>query len=40
MPETIVSDRTNVSTDVLDRDYDKPTKKEKMEQRRGYIDSV
>jgi site-specific recombinase XerD len=40
MPETVVSDRANVSKDVIDRHYDKRTKKEKMEQRRDYIDSV
>jgi len=37
MPETLISDRANVSTDILDRHYDKRTEKEKMEQRRQYF---
>ncbi|USZ73225.1 tyrosine-type recombinase/integrase [Natronosalvus halobius] len=37
IPEEIVSDRCNVSSDILDRHYDRRTDREKMEQRRDFI---
>lgn len=38
VPETAVSDRANVSAEVIDQHYDQRTRKEKMEQRRQYLD--
>ncbi|QLD90375.1 site-specific integrase [Natronomonas salina] len=40
IPETAVGDRANVSQDVLERHYDQRTKREKMEQRRQYLDRL
>jgi len=40
VPETAVGDRANVSQDVLERHYDQRTKREKMEQRRQYLDDI
>lgn len=40
VPETAVGDRANVSQDVLERHYDQRTKREKMEQRRQYLDNI
>ena len=40
LPEKVVSDRANVSQEVLDKHYDKRTDFEKMEQRRGYLDNL
>lgn len=40
VPENVVGDRANVSKDVLDQHYDQRTERERMEQQRGYLDSV
>ena len=40
VPETAVGDRANVSKDVLEQHYDQRSEKEKMEQRRQYIDDI
>jgi hypothetical protein len=40
MPENATSDRANVSQAVLDQHYDRRTKREKMEQRREYLDDL
>ena len=40
VPETAVSQRANVSPDVLEQHYDQRTSKEKMEQRRGYLENI
>jgi site-specific recombinase XerD len=40
VPEKVVSDRMNVSQDVLDEHYDRRTKDEKAEQRRQFIQNL
>lgn len=40
VPQAAVSDRCNVSSDVLDKHYDRRTKDQKAEQRREYIDGL
>lgn len=40
MPETAVGGRANVSQVVLEKHYDRRTKREKMEQRRQYLDDI
>lgn len=40
VPVEIVSDRMNVSRDVLDEHYDQRSEEVKLEQRRGYLDNI
>lgn len=40
VPKHVVSDRANVSTGVLDKHYDQRDQKEKMENRREYLDNI
>lgn len=40
VPEKVVSDRMNVSQDILDRHYDRRTEDEKAEQRRAFLSNV
>lgn len=40
VPATVVGDRANVTSDVIDQHYDQRSQKEKMEQRRGYLDDI
>ena len=40
VPDTVVSDRCNVSDEVIDQHYDRRTEHKKMEQRRGYLDNI
>ena len=40
VPEQVVSDRMNVSKEILDKHYDKRTEEEKAEQRRGFLDNI
>jgi len=40
LPDNVVSDRANVSPAVIEQHYDRRTEKEKMEQRRDYLDRL
>jgi site-specific recombinase XerD len=40
IPKNVVSDRANVSPEVLDQHYDRRSEREKMEQRREYLDNL
>jgi hypothetical protein len=40
MPDKVVSDRANVSLQVIEQRYDRRTEREKMEQRREYLDNL
>jgi hypothetical protein len=40
MPDKVVSDRANVSQRVIEQHYDRRTEREKMEQRREYLDNL
>lgn len=40
VPQPVVSDRADVSADVLDAHYDQRTPVEKMEQRRSYLNNI
>ncbi|APE95717.1 tyrosine-type recombinase/integrase [Halodesulfurarchaeum formicicum] len=40
MPDKVVSDRANVSQRVIEQHYDRRTEREKMEQRRDYLDNL
>ena len=40
IPIPMVSDRCDVSPDILEKHYDQWSELEKMEQRRNYLDSI
>ncbi|WP_224447809.1 tyrosine-type recombinase/integrase [Haloprofundus salilacus] len=40
VPEQVVSDRMNVSKEILDKHYDKRTEEQKAEQRRGFLNNL
>ncbi|WP_435186856.1 tyrosine-type recombinase/integrase [Halobellus sp. EA9] len=40
MPDKVVSDRANVSPEVIEQHYDRRSEREKMEQRRDYLDDL
>ena len=39
-PEGVVSDRSNVSSDVLETHYDRRTERERMEVRREFLNDA
>jgi integrase len=40
MPDKVVSDRANVSPEVIEQHYDRRSERERMEQRREYLDDL
>ena len=40
VPEKVVSDRMNVSPEILDKHYDRRSEEVKVEQRRGYLEDI
>jgi hypothetical protein len=40
MPDKVISDRANVTQRVIDQHYDGRTERERMEQRREYLDNL
>ena len=40
VPEKVVSDRMNVSLDVLEKHYDRRSERKKADQRRDYLDEL
>jgi len=40
VPKDAGGDRANVTPDVIDQQYDQRPQKEKMEQRREYLDDI
>jgi hypothetical protein len=40
LPEKVVSDRANVSEDVIDKHYDSRSEMDKMNQRRGHLNNL
>lgn len=40
MPDRVVSDRANVSPKVIEQHYDRRIEREKMEQRRDFLDDL
>ncbi len=40
MPDKVVSDRANVSQEVIDTHYDRRTERERMELRRDYLEDL
>jgi integrase len=40
IPDKVVSDRANVSPEVIEQHYDRRSEREKMEQRREYLDNI
>jgi hypothetical protein len=40
LPERVVSDRANVSPDVIKKHYDQRGERDKMEQRREFLDDL
>ncbi|MFB6187897.1 MAG: site-specific integrase, partial [Halobacteriaceae archaeon] len=40
LPERVVSDRANMSPEILRKHYDRRSPRDRMEQRRGYLDNI